>query len=216
MKCHASLDSTLDAMRHRGELTAKAIREYSKLTSGKKDDPGVLLAAGKLAMTTPGRLAEAREFLSEALTRAPELHEARAFLALSELQSGLCETGLETAVSLAFTAPDFAFKTRLGAPTSAQTVLGDALFVNERIPEAISAYERAIRVEAGDQHATRRLASLYLTSGRVSDAVGLLGRIEETDDSRMLVSALRLAANDPNRLPSITGVAPILYEIPVV
>jgi tetratricopeptide (TPR) repeat protein len=216
MKSRTSLESTIKAKRQAGELTAEGIKAYRDLSVGRDDNPNVLLAAGKLAMLTPGGLSEARELLSEALVRDSGLHEARAFLALAELQSGLAEAGLETAASLAFSTPDFTFKTRLGLPTSAQTVLGDALFVNKRGREAISAYERAIKVEPHDQHALRRLASLYLTNGRASEAVGLLGRIEETDDTRTLVAAVRLAANDPARLPSISGVETILYELQVI
>jgi len=167
-------------------------------------------------MTTPDRLGEARELLGAALARDSELHEARALLAVAELHSGASEDGLETAVGLAFRAPDFTFKTRLGLPTSAQTVLGDALFQNNRIDDAIAAYERAIRIEQHDQHALRRLASLYLAHGQASKAPGLLNRIEVTDETRTLVAALRLAANDPSRLPSISGIASTLYGMPVV
>lgn len=216
MKCVESLQATIKSTRHAGELAAKAIHAYSGQCSGKEDDPAVLLAAGKLAMTTPDRLAEACQLLGAALARDPELHEARAFLALAELQSGSAEAGLETAVGLAFRAPDFTFKTRLGLPTSAQTVLGDALFQNNRIDEAIAAYERAIRVQAHDQHAVRRLASLYLAKGQASNASGLLNRIEVTDETRTLVSAVRLAANDASRLPSISGIASTIYCVPVV
>ena len=216
MRSRASLESTINALRKAGEQTVEAIKAYSELTVGREDNPNVLVAAGKLAMSTPNGLSTALELLGEALVLDPDLHEARAFLALAELQSGLSESGLETAASLAFTAPDFTFKTRLGLPTSAQTVLGDALFRNNRPREAVAAYERAIKIEPHDQHAIKRLVSLYLTNGQASAAVGLLGRIEETDENRTLISAVRLAANDPARLPSISGVASILYRLPVV
>jgi tetratricopeptide (TPR) repeat protein len=215
MRIHASLEQIIRETAACGGLTAEAIKLYSDLSVGREDDPNVLLASGKLNVTLRN-FPLAIELLSKALALDPGLHEARAFLAVSQLQSGLLESGLETAASLVFTAPDSTFKTRLGAPTCAQTVLGDALFQNNRTSEAISAYERALKVEPQDQHAISRLASLYLTNGQVSEAVGLLDRIKEVNDNRALVSALRLAANDPSKSPSISGMAHALYNLPVV
>ena len=100
--------------------------------------------------------------------------EARARLALAQLKGKQPAKALVTATSLAARNQNLqVLALATDELVSAMTILGDTLVANDRLDDAVHAYEAARVIDAGDTYAAGRLAELYLAIGEPRKAVSL-------------------------------------------
>lgn len=131
------------------------------------------LARGKV-FELVGYFDDAVSSYEDAISLDHGLDEARARLALAQLKSQQPAKALATAIAL--TAHNQ--KLQLHALStdervSAMTILGDALVANNRLEDAVHAYEAARAIDAGDTYAAGRLAEVYLAIGESGKATAL-------------------------------------------
>ena len=100
---------------------------------------------------------------------------------------------LTHAEHLAATAPDFKVTSVLSGETyTSMALLGDALFVNERLDSAAKAYEQALKILPKDPYVSGRLALLHLATGQGDDAVKLIDAVERSPRYADLTNTLKL------------------------
>lgn len=171
-------------------------------------------AAGALArghvFELVGYFPQAIECYKAALAIDPELEEAAARLSISQLKAGQFKNSLASAMSLAARNPEFQIRAlATNEQVSAMTILGDALVTNDRLNDAIEAYQAARRIAAGaggageDSYAAGRLAQIYLALGEPQKALELAPAYADNPRFHDLSSVMTLGRTSGALLPGI-------------
>ncbi|MDJ0724910.1 MAG: tetratricopeptide repeat protein [Prochloraceae cyanobacterium] len=166
--------------------------------------------------TVEGALARAKIFgfagfytkgidsLTEALALDHNCHEASARLIIHQILSKRSEAALATATKLASQAPNFILKeTTTGESISTFTLLGDALVQNNRIEDAIKAYETAKKVAPNDTTSAAKLAQAYIATGNSTKALEQADIFQDNPRFQDLQAVLRLGNRDEALLPVV-------------
>ena len=212
---HDMSEKAMEHLLHRAlEYSAHTQKELNSL------DAKIKSAGGSAeAYTAAGRINEyANHLTSAAYCYRAAIHadshayEAKARLAIVELKSNLNEQALATISQLCLDQPEFKFYTLDGTPTSATTVLADALRANRK-PNVLETYAKAMEIEPKDGYAKGCYAESLISVGRLKDATALEGSIPDTDNFAAIRSTLRLANNDPKQLPALLGLNHQAFQV---
>jgi tetratricopeptide (TPR) repeat protein len=124
---------------------------------------------------------------------------------------------LTHAEHLAATAPDFKVTSVLSGETyTSMTLLGDALFVNERFESAAKAYDQALKMLPKDPYVSGRLALLHLAAGEEKDAVRLIDAVESSPRYAHLTNTLKLVKSGllVGRIDRSSALAAVMVNMP--
>lgn len=143
------------------------------------------------------------ESYRESLALDPTQHEAAARLVLLYIRTGQPSLALATAMKLAADAPKYELREMTSEEKiSVFTLLGNALVQNDRIDDAIQAYEVAQRTSKADTTAPARLAQLYLATGQPKKAIEQTEAFAGNPRFRDLASVLILGKTNAALLPA--------------
>jgi tetratricopeptide (TPR) repeat protein len=143
------------------------------------------------------------ENYNEALALDPTQYEAAARLVLAYLGKGQAAQALATAMKLAAEAPTYEMpEVTSDEKISAFTLLGNALVQNDRLDDAIKAYETARETSPSDSTAAARLAQLYLATGQPAKAIEQGPLFSNNPRFRDLASVITLGKKSEALLPS--------------
>lgn len=162
------------------------------------------LARGKV-FELVGYFVEAADSYREALSHDRNNSEAAARLALSQIKAGHNEKALASAMTLAARDPGFQVKALATEErVSGMTILGDALVANNRLADAMEAYQAARKINARDSYAAGRIAELHLANDEPKKAIELRKDFGGNPRFHTLNSLLALGNTSAALLPTFT------------
>jgi tetratricopeptide (TPR) repeat protein len=199
----ASTKKAAERSTEHAQLLGKRSMETLKaaLAEVAKGNAGGALARGRI-FELVGYFPEAASSYGDALAVDSESDECTARLAIALLKAGDGKGGLATAMKLAARNPEYRIKALATEEvSSAMTILGDALIGNDRIADAIEAFEAARKIDASDTYASGRLAKAYLATNQPDKAIGLAKDLSSNPRFRSLGTVLALGETSRALLP---------------
>lgn len=155
------------------ELLSKYAQETLRQVQGSLGEQSAVgaVARGKV-FELVGYFEDAIASYSQAMALEHTNDEAAARLALSEIKARRPQQALASATALATRAPKFTLKAlATDEHISAMTILGDALLLNDRLEDAVQAYNTARQINSTDSYAAGRLAQVFLALGDSAKAM---------------------------------------------
>lgn len=160
------------------------------------------LARGKI-FSLAAYTEEAIDSFEQALHLDEGNHEAAARLTLMQLRLNKSEQSLSTAMNLASKAPNYTLEEMTSdEQISAFTILGNALVQNNRVEDAVQAYETARKEAGNDTTAAARLAQLYIATGKPAEALKQTDIFKDNPRYSKLSSFVALGARNPALMPT--------------
>jgi tetratricopeptide (TPR) repeat protein len=139
--------------------------------------------------------------------------DALGCLAIAQIRARRYPEALDTATKLVSLNKSFELKTLIPDETiSSLAILGDTLILNDKPESAIQAYRAALDLNAQDNYATGRLAQVYLTTSKFSEAADLAVKTGNNPRFRDTRAISRISISSPNVVPglSISSIKSIL------
>ena len=194
--------SVADALKNSKSKADAILKNLAQYRDQVGDDADGKLAAGKVWEISQSYLVAA-DLYAAARDSGEKTGEAQARLALALLKARQTKRALREAVQLVADHPKLTFATLAGAPTSALTVLGDALVANGQVEQGIAAYGNALELVPRDGHAAAKKATLHIKQGQLGEVRKLEAALANTEWFGAVSALARLAGNDGAMLPSV-------------